>query len=557
MGGALAILALPIYIVAVGGLSLKAAAAFAWLVSPLAIAFYVSATGRLAVAHIISAANLTGLVTVVAGLTGGLGSFVLPWFAIVPLEAALSNNRRVIYGSIAIAGAGLLALALGDIWGALPPQAEIGIDPKVLALVGLVSALAYAGGLAVSVHMVHQRSAEAIADGEQRYRLLADNATDLITRHDGDGEVVFASPASTEVVGLTPEALVTSGLHDSIHPNDRAAYRRAVARCLDNRTPESIEFRLLNTSEKTQDEQWLEMRLQPVMDAEDHHHERTIVAVSRDISASKRQAMELRKARDDAESASRAKTHFLATMSHELRTPLNAIIGFADILSRELFGAIGEPRYREYAGLIHESGEHLLSVVNEILDMSKIEAGKYSIEKEPLDVGALVTSCSDLLRHGAEKKSIALTSDVPMSLPQLNADKRACKQMLLNLLSNAIKFTDEGGAVRVKALHVDDQLRLQVIDNGIGIAPEDLPNLGAPFVQAESTYSRSFEGAGLGLCVVTGLAKLHGGSLEMESEPGQGTTVTIVLPMASKPAKLPAEERPAVIGSYSYGSSLA
>ena len=236
---------------------------------------------------------------------------------------------------------------------------------------------------------------------------------------------------------------------------------------------------------------------------------------------------------------------------------MNAIIGFADILSRELFGAIGEPRYREYAGLIHESGEHLLSVVNEILDMSKIEAGKYSIEKEPLDVGALVNSCSDLLRHGAEKKSIALTSDVPMSLPQLNADKRACKQMLLNLLSNAIKFTDEGGAVRVKALHVDDQLRLQVIDNGIGIAPEDLPNLGAPFVQAESTYSRSFEGAGLGLCVVTGLAKLHGGSLEMESEPGQGTTVTIVLPMASKPGEAAGGRTSAVIGSYSYGSSLA
>lgn len=166
-------------------------------------------------------------------------------------------------------------------------------------------------------------------------------------------------------------------------------------------------------------------------------------------------------------------------------------------------------------------------------------------------------SCCELLQYGAEKKSIALTTDVPAGLPRLNADKRACKQMLLNLLSNAIKFTEEGGHVRLQARRSEDMLHLSVIDDGIGIAPEDLPNLGAPFVQAESTYSRSFEGSGLGLCVVTGLAKLHDGDIKLESELGSGTTVTVALPMPRLPSERSREEIPANVGAYGVRASVA
>ncbi len=235
--------------------------------------------------------------------------------------------------------------------------------------------------------------------------------------------------------------------------------------------------------------------------------------------------------RDEAESSSRAKTLFLANMSHELRTPLNAVIGFSEILNRELFGALGEARYRDYARLIHESGEHLLNVVNDILDMSKIEAGKFKIVKEPFQVAPLVTSCSEIMRHAADKKGIALLTDIAPGLPELPADKRACKQMLLNVLSNAIKFTDPGGWVRISARADHDAIVLVVADNGIGIAEQDLSKLGTPFVQADNSYDRNYDGAGLGLSVVKGLARLHGGRLEIASTLGEGTTASIILPL--------------------------
>jgi cell cycle sensor histidine kinase DivJ len=221
------------------------------------------------------------------------------------------------------------------------------------------------------------------------------------------------------------------------------------------------------------------------------------------------------------------------------------VIGFSEILNRELFGTLGEARYRDYARLIHESGEHLLNVVNDILDMSKIEAGKFKIVKEPFDVAPLVKSCCDLMRHTAEQRSLSLIMDVAPGIPELPADKRACKQMLINVISNAIKFTDPGGWVRVSARRVEGTVEFSVADNGIGIAEADLPKLGNPFVQANNSYDRSYEGAGLGLSVVKGLARLHGGRFELESTLGQGTTAIILLPLdgagesAEAPVKLP------------------
>jgi cell cycle sensor histidine kinase DivJ len=256
-----------------------------------------------------------------------------------------------------------------------------------------------------------------------------------------------------------------------------------------------------------------------------------IVAITRDISNAKAQEAELREARDAAEGASQAKTQFLASMSHELRTPLNAVIGFSEVLNRELYGTLGEGRYRDYARLIHESGEHLLNVVNDILDMSKIEAGKFQIVREPFDVAALINSCCDLMRHTAEQNSLSLYVDVAPGIPELAADNRACKQMLLNVIANAIKFTEAGGWVRVSAQVEDGYVVFAVADDGIGIAEKDLPKLGRPFVQVNNSYDRNHEGTGLGLSVVKGLARLHGGSLELTSKLGEGTTATIALPL--------------------------
>ncbi len=362
------------------------------------------------------------------------------------------------------------------------------------------------------------------------YRLLAENADDMITRHDEKGRVVFASRAAGVALGVPVRKVLGDGLFEHVHVADRPVYLSALSRCANGTESVTGAFRLSRLGRsKTVRYAWMEMRCRPLPRKKGAAG--GIVAVTRDISAHKEQEQVLLRARTEAESASQAKTQFLASMSHELRTPLNAIIGFSEILDRELFGALGQERYRDYARLIHESGQHLLNVVNDILDMSKIEAGKFSIQKEPFDASSLVTSCRDIMQHTAEQKGLSLEADAPEHIPSLAADKRACKQMLLNVLSNAIKFTEPGGWVKLSASIEARNVVFTVSDNGIGIADEDLSRLGAPFVQAADSYDRSHEGAGLGLSVVRGLTRLHGGNLEIASTLGEGTVVRIVLPL--------------------------
>jgi cell cycle sensor histidine kinase DivJ len=459
---------------------------------------------------------------------------------VVPLEAALSTERRVVIWAAAVAALGLVFLAAAGSLGLVPPASEPPLSPLLLALVGSVSAAFYAAGLAVTVQMIQSRSDAAMTESEERYRLIAENASDLITRHDEKGRVVFASLASQQLLGLPPSKLHGDGLFERVHVADRPAYLSALSRCCADNEPIAVEFRIKRAVPENQDSYiWAEMRCRPLCEERGQAPKPLstgVLAGTRDISERKAQEAELLGARDEAESASRAKSQFLANMSHELRTPLNAVIGFSEILNRELFGAMGEQRYRDYARLIHESGEHLLHVVNDILDMSKIEAGKFKIVKEPFDVASLVRSCADIMRHAAEKKGIAVSVEAPPDLPELVADKRACKQMLLNVVSNAIKFTDPGGWVRISVGVENGMVALEVADNGIGISDQDLPKLGNPFVQADTSYDRGYEGAGLGLSVVKGLARLHGGSLAIASTLGHGTTATILLPMeASRP----------------------
>jgi cell cycle sensor histidine kinase DivJ len=450
----------------------------------------------------------------------------------VPLEAALASDRRVVAWAAGLASLGLIALATVGAFGLVPQGPTFPVSANLLGLFGAMSATIYAAGLAISVQLVHRRSEDAVRVGEERYRLLAENATDMITRHDEKGRVIFASQASQQLLGEAPEKLTGDGLFERVHVADRPAYLTALSRCSTNAEPITVEFRVRHQDPSGLERyDWVEMRCRPLRTSRGGAFPAGVLAGTRDISERKAQEGELMRARDEAESASRAKTQFLANMSHELRTPLNAVIGFSEILNRELFGALGEQRYRDYARLIHESGEHLLHVVNDILDMSKIEAGKLKLVKEPFDVGSLIASCTEVMRHAAEAKHLSLVTEVAPGMPELVADKRACKQMLLNVISNAIKFTDAAGWVRVSAREENGMVELVVADNGIGIDDEDLPKLGNPFVQADNAYNRSHDGAGLGLSVVKGLARLHGGRLEIASKLGQGTTTTILLPL--------------------------
>jgi two-component system, cell cycle sensor histidine kinase DivJ len=538
LAGLIALCVFTIYLVLIGKPSPLGAVVFLWFLSPIGIAVFLSRTGWFRAAHLISAANFAGLLTFSAWFTGGITSFLVPWFVVVPLEASLSTDRRVVAWAAFTVCLGLAVLAVGAAFGLLPTEQILPLSPAMLALFGAGSATIYAGGLAATLQLVQLRSTEATRFGEERYRVIAENASDLLTRHDERGRVRFVSLAAQQLVGEPPAKLKGDGLFERVHVADRPTYLSALSRCHSDNVPVTVEFRIRRKAVASQDGfGWVEMRCQPLSPeaAHDAGFLPGVVASTRDISERKAYEAELVRARDDAEGTSRAKSQFLANMSHELRTPLNAVIGFSEILNRELFGTLGEERYRDYARLIHESGEHLLNVVNDILDMSKIEAGKFKIIRQPFDVASLVGSCIDVMGHAAEKKGIALAAEVVPGLPELFADKRACKQMLLNVMSNAVKFTDAGGSVRVTARAEDGMVALEVADNGVGIAEEDLPNLGNPFVQAERPYERSYEGAGLGLSVVTGLARLHGGRLEIKSSLGHGTTATIWLPIERPP----------------------
>jgi len=263
-----------------------------------------------------------------------------------------------------------------------------------------------------------------------------------------------------------------------------------------------------------------------------------LAAAVRDASRERWREAELEAARAEAEALNAGKSRFLASMSHELRTPLNAIIGFADIMRAKLFGEL-PPRYADYAQMIHESGSHLLDLINDLLDMSKIEAERYQLQREVFDAREAVNAALRLVRLQADTAGISLRGVLPPEPLEVDADRRALKQIVLNLVSNALKFTPPGGSVTVAAQYAGDELELQVSDTGIGIAKADLERLGRPYEQAGDADQRA-RGTGLGLSLVRAFAELHGGAMAVESEVGEGTSVIIRLPVRPGPAAAPA-----------------
>jgi cell cycle sensor histidine kinase DivJ len=262
-----------------------------------------------------------------------------------------------------------------------------------------------------------------------------------------------------------------------------------------------------------------------------------IMGVLRDARGERAREAELTHAREEAEAQNAGKSRFLANMSHELRTPLNAIMGFADIMRQNLFGPL-PGRYAEYPELIHESGGHLLELINDVLDMSKIEAERFELNLEAFDAREAVNAVLRLMRGQADRAGVHLRGVVPREALPVTADRRALKQITLNLISNALKFTPRDGAVTVTLHPSGDLLELVVADTGAGIAPEDLARLGRPYEQAGDGALRA-EGTGLGLSLVRAFARLHGGEMTIESRLGEGTTVIVRMPVMA-PAEAPA-----------------
>ena len=365
------------------------------------------------------------------------------------------------------------------------------------------------------------------------YRHLVEHVQDGVIRFSADGEVLLASGSSEHLFGCRRYELNGQSLAERLHVLDRPAFLTAFADANQLGKSRMIELRLRQDNPHAQGASlfiWVEVSLSPVLDSSNGSDRHEVIAFLRDITARKDNEAAMAEARRQAEIASEAKSRFLATIGHELRTPLNAVVGFSEMMTSGIGGEMA-PTHKEYAGLIHQSGKHLLDVVGMLLDMSKLEAGKFELQTEPFKLDSIIEPSFRMVEAVAGQHRVALRTDIAPNLPLLEGDERACRQILLNLLSNAIKFSHEGGTVTVSLKRQGQNINLTVADEGIGMAPESLKRVGEPFFQAQDGLSRRYEGTGLGLSIVKGLVDLHGGTLRALSEIGSGTSVTVLLPI--------------------------
>lgn len=501
------------------------------------VALLVAATGKMAAAGPIALAMAAIALGGLIGAAGGLSSPVAMLALALPFEAWWigASRRAALWGGASAA----IAIAIQSLSAAFLPFA----DAHIAAWHWLVP-LAWALTLIPRISAFRgSAGATDTVDAGDRLEDIIDAVVLRIARH---GEVVDASAKARTLLKLPPELLSGTGLFDRVHLSDRVAYLSALADMRDGALSRRLELRirLPQSGNGTQNGNgFVADNYQPfaleLVRGEEQSDVFTLVLRENDETARLRE--ELAQANETAAAAEVAKGRFLAVVSHELRTPLNAIIGFSDMLLHEMFGAFKDPRQKEYVGLVRDSGQHLLAVVTSILDVSRIESGVYATEPEPFRFVEAVDMCQSMMRLQAQAKNIDLRTQIAPDAGDINADRRAVQQMLINLVSNAIKFTPDGGDVVVGAKRIGSRLHFWVRDTGIGIAEEDFANLGKPFMQIQNDYTRRFEGTGLGLSLVKGLVALHEGTMSIESMPGEGTTVTISLPV-SGPKGRPANQ---------------
>jgi PAS domain S-box-containing protein len=396
------------------------------------------------------------------------------------------------------------------------------------AAAGPAHTLAQLAALAVE----YRRAEDALADMRQRHELILNAADDGIFGVDVQGHIVFANPACARMLRREPDAMTGEDSGALI----AAAALDPIAATLSDGETRRIEQIQLRRSDDT--EFSAELTVTPVYRLASNL--RAVVAFH-DIGNQIQVQRQLLHAKEQAETANRAKSGFLANMSHELRTPLNAIIGFSETMVKQLLGPLSNARYREYAEHINLSGQHLLALINDLLDLSKIEAGKLELVEETVDFRILMKDCQLLVRDLAHSKQLALFTEIALELTAVYCDEQKLKQVIVNLLSNAIKFTEPGGRVTVTAACEMADLHIAVSDTGIGIAPEQMAKVMQPFGQADEAHNREHKGTGLGLPLSKGLVELHGGTLALDSVLGEGTTVSIRLPGRARLARLPTE----------------
>ncbi|WP_137932175.1 ATP-binding protein [Mesorhizobium comanense] len=485
------------------------------------IALLAAATGKMVtaapIALTLAAAALGGLIAAAGGLSSPVAMLVVA----LPFEAWWigASRRAALWGAVSA----IVAVALQPLIPAFLPIA----GAQIAAWHWLVP-LAWALTLIPRISAFRDTDTAAdTMDAADRLEDVIDAVVLRIARH---GEVLDASAKARTLLKLPPELLSGTGLFDRVHLSDRVSYLSALADMRDGAVSRHLELRirLPQSGNGLVADNYRPFALE-LARGEKQSDIFTLVLRENDETAGLRD--DLAQANEAAAAAEVAKGRFLAVVSHELRTPLNAIIGFSDMLLHEMFGAFRDPRQKEYVELVRDSGQHLLAVVTSILDVSRIESGAYTAEPEPFRFMDAVEMCQSMMRLQAQAKNINLETQIAPDAGDINADRRAVQQILINLVSNAIKFTPDGGDVVVGAKRIGSRLHFWVRDTGIGIAEEDFANLGKPFMQIQNDYTRRFEGTGLGLSLVKGLVALHEGTMSIESMPGEGTTVTIGLPV--------------------------
>ena len=473
-------------------------------------------TGQIEGPQTASAVTLSLLSVALAYATGGLSSPFLVWLFAAPVQAALSGSRAGVVASAAFSAAGLFAVGALQMAGALPPSA---LPAETVPLLTILAAAAALGAMVWSLIDALKPAAAPetilyLADP------VSDGAPDMILVLGADGRIASASAAARRMLGMEPQEL--EGLMPGVlvHIAEFQSLWAALQAAHASPDPVTAQARL---RKKDGAFVWTEI----VLRAEGQG----VIACVRDVTTRRAQEQAMAEEAAAAVEQSKSKSRFLANMSHELRTPLNAIIGFSDMIRQEVFGPVGHSRYREYAGHIHSSGQHLVDMISDLLDMSKIEAGKLKLALKPVELGPLIDEAVEMMKLQADQAGVAMTTMLPRDLPAPMADRRAVKQIMLNLLSNAIKFTPAQGRVVAGARREGMNVVLEVRDTGVGIPEADLQRIGKPFEQAGDPMRDMHKGTGLGLSLVAALAGLHGGRMRIDSAPGDGTTVTVTLPI--------------------------
>ena len=374
-----------------------------------------------------------------------------------------------------------------------------------------------------------KRVENALKDSEDRYREIIEGTEDLITVVDPDGRIQFVNHMAERVFGLPQEDCVGLLAFDFVHPDDTAETRAAFRRWRAREQP-SMTF---ENRQQSRDGSVRHMLWSISARFDENQNISSFLSFARDITDRKLAERALQSALVDAERANQAKSEFLATMSHEFRTPLNAILGFSEMLRAQYFGPLGADNYRVYAEDIHFSGQHMLALVNDMLDIAAIEAGKRPMTNEAIDIAEVLQESIRNIEPGARDKGIELNLTLPTSEMHIYADRRSIFQILLNLLSNAVKFTDENGLITASVAADGENVSINIRDTGIGIGKDKLPTITNPFTQTHSNPHITQTGTGLGLAIVKSLVEVHGGRLEIESEIGVGTMVSVTFALHS------------------------